>query len=245
MLAEEHFFVPYAVSPLPEGPWLVFSPHADDETFGMGGSLIKAASLGIEAHLVVLTDGSLGGETPDLVATRREEVEMVCTALSLKSFDFWEECDRGLLLRDELVSKIMNKIRKIKPATVFFPGPMELHPDHRNASLLVWSALQNFAVKERPTSYSYEISVQNPINTLVDVTKQYQKKRAAMRIYSSQNEQNNYEELVSALDKGRTFSLPKSVGFAEGFYKYSETQLERSLPEVLSGIIDAYLNPVD
>ncbi len=29
---------------LPLGPWLVFAPHADDETFGMGRSLLKANS---------------------------------------------------------------------------------------------------------------------------------------------------------------------------------------------------------
>ena len=53
MLSEEIVFIPFVTSDLPEGPWLVFSPHADDETFGMGGTLIKAASVGIETHLVV------------------------------------------------------------------------------------------------------------------------------------------------------------------------------------------------
>ena len=39
-----------------------------------------------------------------------------------------------------------------------------------------------------------------------------------MQIYFSQNQENNYPELVLALDKGRTFSLPQSVKFAEGFF---------------------------
>ena len=38
----------------------MFAPHADDETFGMGGSLLKASKHGVETHVIVLTDGALG-----------------------------------------------------------------------------------------------------------------------------------------------------------------------------------------
>ena len=58
----EHELLPYTASELPEGPWLVFAPHADDETFGMGGSLLLAAEQNIETHVVFVTDGALGGE---------------------------------------------------------------------------------------------------------------------------------------------------------------------------------------
>ena len=62
--------IPFQTSELPLGPWLVFAPHADDETFGMGGSLLKAKKYGIETHLVVLTDGAYGGNQEDLVKIR-------------------------------------------------------------------------------------------------------------------------------------------------------------------------------
>ena len=42
MFNKEDALIPFNTSPLPSGPWLVFAPHADDETFGMGGTLIKA-----------------------------------------------------------------------------------------------------------------------------------------------------------------------------------------------------------
>ena len=47
--------IPFQTSELPLGPWLVFAPHADDETFGMGGSLLKAKKYGIETHLVAVS----------------------------------------------------------------------------------------------------------------------------------------------------------------------------------------------
>lgn len=245
MLNEENLFIPFEVSDLPGGPWLIFSPHADDETYGMGGTLIQAAANGIEIHLVVLTDGSLGGQELNLAAVREAEVKKVALMLGVVNLDFWKQPDRSLSLSEPLVAKTVNKIKGVSPAAVFFPGPMEPHPDHRSTALLVWSALQSLASEERPIAYSYEISVQNPINLLVDTSKQRQKKSILMGIYSSQNSQNNYEDLVCALDKARTFSLPNEVDCAEGFYRYTDQQLEKSLAEVLAWIIDRYLRQWD
>ena len=61
-LNPESSLLPYTPSALPPGPWLVFAPHADDETYGMGGALLLAKAQKIETHVVVLTDGALGGE---------------------------------------------------------------------------------------------------------------------------------------------------------------------------------------
>ena len=241
MLNKEDVFIPFSTDDLSEGPWLIFSPHADDETYGMGGTLIQAASNGIEIHLVVLTDGALGGSDSDLVAVREEEVKRIALVLGVATLDCWKEPDRSLRLDTALVARVLNKIKDIAPAAVFFPGPMEPHPDHRNTALLVWSALQNLAAEERPIAYSYEISVQNPINVLVDTSKQRQEKSNLMKVYSSQNNQNNYEDLVRALDRGRTFSLPNEIDCAEGFYRYSEKQLECSLAETLTCLINRYL----
>ena len=61
-----------------------------------------------------------------------------------------------------------------------------------------------------------------------------------MTIYASQNDENNYEELVISLDKGRTFTLPAAVSHAEGFYLYSKEERAASLKEVTHNIIDLY-----
>ena len=58
MFNQEDVLIPFNTSSLPSGPWIIVAPHADDETFGMGGTLLKAKQQGIETHLVVLTDGS-------------------------------------------------------------------------------------------------------------------------------------------------------------------------------------------
>lgn len=241
-LNPEHKLLPFEVSKLPLGPWLVFAPHADDETYGMAGSLLKARAEGIDAHLVVLTDGALGGTTENLVDVRQREVHQAAEILGIQSVDSWEQPDRGLTVSEELVSRVCNKISEIGAASVFFPGPLELHPDHRITALLVWAAMQRLENADKaPNAYSYEIGVQNPVNLFIDITAQRPRKEQAMAVYASQNDENNYEELVLSLDKGRTFTLPAEVSHAEGFYQYSKEDLAISLKEVTHKIIDLYL----
>ena len=242
MLNPEHILIPFETSELPGGPWLVFAPHADDETYGMAGSLLKASEEGIQTHLVVLTDGALGGDTENLVDVRNSEVHRAAEILGINSVDSWQQPDRGLTVSEELVGRICDKIREVGAASVFFPGPLEPHPDHRTTALLSWAAIQKLGNDSAaPNAYAYEIGVQNPVNLFIDVTKQRPCKEQAMTVYASQNGENNYEELVLSLDKGRTFTLPAQVSHAEGFYLYSNEELKSSLKEVTHKIIDLYL----
>ena len=241
MFNQEDILIPFHASPLPKGPWLIFAPHADDETFGMGGSLLKAKEQEIETHLVILTDGSMGGEGNDLVQVRLNEAHQAAESLGISSLQTWSEPDRSLAPSQEIINKASSLILKVLPSTVFFPGPLEIHPDHRAAAVLVWKALQKVKLRvEPPTPISYEIGVQNPVNMLVDITRQTAEKKRVMEIYASQNKENNYPELVVSLDKGRTFSLPQEVEFAEGFFKYQEGDLDLSLGEMTHAVIDLY-----
>lgn len=232
MISEAHI-VPYSVSELPAGPWLVFAPHADDETFGMGGTLLRAREAGIAVYLVVMTDGALGGGQDDLVRVRQREAWAVAAVLGLASVFFLGEPDRGLLPQDALARTVASLITERAPACVFFPGMYEPHPDHRATAMLVWAALQLLPEAERPVAIAYEISVQNPVNTFIDITAQMPGKRALMAQYLSQVGENNYIEIVEAMNMLRTFSLPPQVRYAEGFYHFSREDLQQSLPVLL------------
>ncbi len=242
MLNPENSLIPYETSALPSGPWLVFAPHGDDETYGMGGTLLKAHDQGLQTTLIILTDGALGGEKENLVELRQQEVANACKLLGIKNVENWQEPDRGLDLTPALVAKAIEAITVTQAASVFFPGPMELHPDHRMTAAIVWSALQTLGNSSGPipAAYSYEIGVQNPINLLIDISAQRAAKEKLMAVYASQNSENNYEELVLALDKGRTYTLPSTITHAEGFYHYSSAQLKMTLKQVTQQIIEAY-----
>lgn len=242
----EHELVPYHCSELPPGPWLVFAPHADDETFGMGGALALAADQGLETHVVILTDGALGGDgsQPELVSTRRSEVAMVCELLGVSSLQTWPLPDRGLRPDDAVVERIAATIADIAPGTVFFPGVLELHPDHRAAALLVWAAMQRLQQRAwrqlLPQLWSYDISVQSPTNRLLDITATMPVKQRAMAVYVSQNSQNDYPDLITALNKARTYTLPPQVHYAEAYYCYDPAQLQGPLHHAALTALSGY-----
>ncbi len=241
MLNPEHILIPFDVSSLPPGPWLVFAPHADDETFGMGGALLKAKREGIETHVVVLTDGALGGDRDDLVSIRQQEIERAGDLLGLTGLHFWSEPDRGLDSSEGLEARTQDAIAQLEPASVFFPGPLEIHPDHRATAFIVWEGLQKaYATNHKPQIIAYEIGVQNPVNLFIDITSVISDKKKVMNIYASQNSENNYPELVLSLNKGRTFSLNESIEYAEGFYRFDEEDLQFSLREMTHRLIDKY-----
>lgn len=214
--------VPFQASALPPGPWLVFAPHADDETFGMGGTLIQARESDIPVSLVVLTDGSLGGseDSATVVSVREAEGRAVASRLGIGTIEFWQEPDRGLVGSDTLVASMVAILERASPATVFFPSPMEYHPDHRAAAWAVWRAAGQ--ADFQGALWGYEISTYGRINHLVDITQVADEKRMLMATYYSQVALNDYPNKILGLNRARTYSLPSEVLYAEGFYDFSE-----------------------
>jgi LmbE family N-acetylglucosaminyl deacetylase/glycosyltransferase involved in cell wall biosynthesis len=217
----EHELIPYQTSPLPPAPWLVFAPHADDESIGMGGTLLLGARRGYRIEWVVLTDGAEGGDETGTALRREEEAREAARRLGIQAPRLWRLPDRGLTSDEDLVHRIAALVQELNPASVFFPAALELHPDHRAAAALVWAGLvacEQFA----GTAYGYEISVQSPINRLIDVTEVEQQKAEAIAAYASQMAHNNYREVAQALNRARTYTLGAEVRAAEGFFAYPE-----------------------
>lgn len=230
-LLQEHQLLPFQPQPLPHGhgPWLVFAPHPDDESFGMGGSIVKAVDAGIAVDLVVLTDGALGGTGNDLVGRRQQELRKAAQVLGLHSVQFLAEPDRALQASAALAQQLAALIVQRKPSAVFFPAVLELHPDHRSAALLVWRSLQLLGA-QAPAAIAYEITGQSPANCLVDISAVMATKQQAIACYPSQLGENNYLDVICALNRLRTLTLPGGVQWAEAFYCYRSDELALPLP---------------
>jgi LmbE family N-acetylglucosaminyl deacetylase len=127
-----------------------------------------------------------------------------------------------------LLQRLVDHIRVLKPAALFFPGVYELHPDHRACAQLAWHLLQRLG-HDAPLGVSYEISTQSPANCLVDISQHMTRKQQAMKVYQSQLEQNNYMDVVLALNKLRTYTLGSEVAWAEAFYCYGKDELASGL----------------
>ena len=213
-MVPEQDLIPFHAAHLPAGPYLVFAPHADDETLGLGGTLVLASRKGIPATVVVLTDGAQGGE----VQKRREEARAACKILGVRDLCFWDFPDRHLHCHPNAIAKIVGMVSSIAPGTVFFPSPLEFHPDHRATAQFVWQALQK--VRYSGQIWHYEISRQAEANRLIDISSVFENKLQALRCYQGQLQQNNYEASALGLNALRTYTLPSPATYAEAFYQY-------------------------
>lgn len=127
--------------------------HPDDESFGMGGTLALYAERGVEVHLVCATRGEAGEVGPEYLQNYESigelrEAELRCASghLGLAGVYFLDYRDSGMtgsadnqhpdsLVQadmEEVASKIVHYIRKIRPQVVLTFDPIGgyRHPDH-------------------------------------------------------------------------------------------------------------------
>ncbi|OPL12217.1 MAG: hypothetical protein AVO38_04130 [delta proteobacterium ML8_D] len=220
-MLEEQSFIPYSTSDIPSGPYLVFAPHPDDETFGMGGTIARATRAGIAVYVVVLTDGQQAGDA----GTRRHEAKEAGKILGLMDIYFWGLPDRELHRITDTESRLHAVLESVKPKVVFLPAPQEFHPDHRAASYMFWEALKKLDFPGE--LWLYEITRQGEVNRLVDVTPVIPRKIEAIRCYSSQINQNNYEAVALSLNTARSYTLGPEVTHAEGFWQAERWKAKR------------------
>ncbi|NOQ14329.1 MAG: glycosyltransferase [Methyloprofundus sp.] len=218
-LINESSYLPPSTSELPEGPWLVLAPHPDDETFGMGGSILLALAAKIIVDVIFLTDGRAADlDDKELTTKREKEAKLACQQLGIRNTLFWREIDRELSTSQHLINRLSDFVAKHQYTTVFFPSPQEPHPDHRITAVLAWESLRQLNFTARPVSY--EISLQAHTNHLIDISQVISQKEKIMACYVSQMGSNHYIERILGLNQSRAWSLPLSVSHAEAFYAW-------------------------
>lgn len=116
--------------------------HPDDESMGMGGTLAKYSSQGIETYLICASRGERGWFGPEeqnpgldgLGKIRTDELYKAAKELGIREVYFLEYRDGEVDQADhaEAIAKIASRIRRVKPQVVvtFPPDGNYGHPDH-------------------------------------------------------------------------------------------------------------------
>lgn len=132
---------------------LAIFAHPDDESMGMGGTLARYSSEGVETHLICATRGEVGWfgppeQYPGSVALgkiRERELECAARELGLKSLAFLDYIDGAVDQSDprEAIGKIVTHLRRIMPQVVvtFPPDGNYGHPDHIAIGQLAHAAI--------------------------------------------------------------------------------------------------------
>lgn len=193
---------------------LVFTPHPDDDTFALGGTLACLAEAGNKITIVIYTNdnkGSLDLEMTRerLARIRRAEEEEACRVLGISAENLiwlgYEDGDLEYADPRVLRGEVCRLIKKVRPDAIFCPDPgakwNEWHKtDHRMSAVITKDAfiasewhlyypqhLLDEGLKPYAVPVAYYYYSQEP-NYEVDITAKVEVKAKASAAHVSQFE---------------------------------------------------------
>jgi LmbE family N-acetylglucosaminyl deacetylase len=120
---------------------LVIAPHCDDESFGLGGTILKLTEAGVAVYVVAVVAGDVRFEHNSNLSiprsTRVVEFETVLAAYGCRGevLPFHEESRLDTVPTVAVVNAIENVQDVVQADAWYIPGP-SFHQDHRR----VWEA---------------------------------------------------------------------------------------------------------
>lgn len=192
---------------------LAIGPHPDDIEFGCGGTLLKYAGAGHSIYMMVVTDGSYGGDA----ATRKREQEEAAGFIGVKSIFWGNYRDTELSCSRELINKMDNVIAEVNPEVVFFNFWADVHQDHRAAAQAAVTAtryIKEVFFYEVPSTQHFEPDI------FVDIQDVLEKKLQLLGLHASQVNRTRIENLTiqeSARSCANFRGFQGRVRYAEGF----------------------------
>ena len=201
---------------------LVFAPHADDETIGCGGTLLRLKDQGCAIQVVFVTDGS-GGDPHHLVQgevirVRREEALQAMALLGGEPPIFLDFVDGGIDPRDRrLYQALSSAIEAFSPDWILTPGLQESHRDH----LIVGTLLKQIWRRKGSSArfFFYEVAGGFFPNRVVDITAVMARKRQLLDCYHLPLHYVDYQGAMEGRAKVRGLQFEKSPEghFGEAF----------------------------
>lgn len=192
---------------------LAIGAHPDDIEFGCGGTLLKYSGKGHNIFLLVLTQGSFGGDSKVRMKEQQEAVQF----LGAKGLFWGGFLDTELVDNRKLILKVEEVLHKVMPDIAFLNYKDDVHQDHRAAAQAGVSAtryVKEVLFYEVPTSQHFEPDVFVDIGDILD------KKEQLLKIHASQVERTRIENLTileSARSCANFRGFQGRVKFAEGF----------------------------
>lgn len=210
---------------------LVISTHPDDETLGMGGTLLKKGDGGDVLYWMIVT--SAQGPFWDEKMVHRKEAEIAAVAQTYrfqKTFRLgYPAASLNGSHRNDLLTSMRGVMDEVNPEAVFLMFGRDIHTDHQLAfesAMVVMKPFRSLDLKRifcYETLSSTEMAPPLPGNSFVpnaycDISNYLEEKIRIMGIYQSEIQQfpmPRCPESIRALARFRGGSI--GVPYAESF----------------------------
>lgn len=211
---------------------IVISAHPDDETLGVGGTLLKHKANGDQIYWLIVTNISEElGFTKEKVQSRQNEIEEVS---KMYGFEKTFKLDYPTMsLSSNTVNKIIPEISSIfldiKPEIVYTLNRSDAHSDHRYLSDAVMACTKSFrytfikrvlmyeCISETEFAPAFSEKVFLP-NYFVDITDFMSQKLEIMKVYDSELGEHPFPRSLKNIKALATFrGTVAGVEYAEAF----------------------------
>jgi N-acetylglucosamine malate deacetylase 1 len=213
------------------GKILVISTHPDDETLGMGGTLLKKKGGGDILYWMIVTSAHGPSWDEKMIHLKEDEITAVAHAYRFqKTFrlDF-PAASLNENHRNDLIMSMRNVMDEVKPETIFLMFGRDIHTDHQLAfdcAMVVTKPFRCPALKRifcYETLSSTEMAPPLPGNSFVpnafcDISNYLEEKIRILELYQSEIQpfpMPRCSESVRALARFRGGSV--GVPYAESF----------------------------
>ena len=208
---------------------VIISPHPDDETLGVGGTIKKFSKNGINVSVLVVSGHLPPLYNPKAFQITEKEALKAFKKLGVKNYEFLK-IPATYVHKEEISSlykKIINFINKFNPEIVFIPFP-DRHIDHRiifDGSIVACRPIGKKFPKivllyETLSETHWNVASAEPVfnpDFYINVSKEINHKTSALNCYKSQilNNSSRSVDAVKALAKFR--GSQNGCEFAEAF----------------------------
>ena len=239
----------------PHGKVLVLSPHPDDETMGLGGTLALHAQQGDSISALFICSGIQGdpdGYYPreEIEGIRRAEAEAAAEKLGIGELRFLgypdnissldisifgdlpedpEEARRALAMG--LAADLGSQLEASDYSIVYYPWHGEMNADHWTIGQAVRHLISSRPdLAQRISFLGYDVWAALPPDLVIDISDVIETKLEAVRCYRSQVLYRDYEPIVLGIDAYRSLFLENGATYGEAFiggYHPASSESER------------------
>jgi len=179
---------------------LVIAPHADDETLGCGGTLLRHAAEGDNTSWLIMTDGQESlGYSVEFIKRREKEITNVAEMYKFKSIHRtnFGATTLDTLPMNDIVAAISGVISEVKPEIIYIPNRGDAHTDHTYVYDAMASCTKTFRypfikkVMVYETISETDFSIKDGVgyfkpNIWVDISEYLHKKIEIMTMYKGE-----------------------------------------------------------
>ena len=221
---------------------LVVAPHPDDETLGLGGTIIKNIEKGNCVYWLVVTGMTeLSGYSKQQINQRDRDIEKIADYYNFeKVFQLRfpaAQLNYGVL--GNLIKQVGQVVKEIEPEEIFLPYPKDIHSDHffvfeamkATSKWFRYPYVKRILCYETLSETNFCLSAVSGStfipNVYEDITPYFKGKLEAMNIYASEISSHPFPRSEDSLvAQAKLRGSECGCSFAEAFMLLKEIRCE-------------------